>query len=152
MSYEVRPVQVSALVAASPSEVFAYVSDTRNDPEWCRNVTGIEQLVGDGVDVGSRFRFHQSVEVRGRQLDSEVEVEVLSLGDRVIVWAVEDRFQTRHVRLTVEPAEGGSKVTQQTTATFKHKPGLARWFYPFLARRTFRSQFAELEERFTSAN
>lgn len=145
MSHTARPVTVSAFVHAPPDEVFGYVSDTRNDPEWCRNVTDVEQLVGDGVGVGSRFRFHQSVEMRGRQLDSDVEVEVLSIGDRVIEWAVDDRFQTRHVRLSVAPAEGGSRVTQQTTATFKRKPGIAKWFYPFLARRTFKDQFAELD-------
>jgi hypothetical protein len=144
VSYELRPVTVSAFVPAPPDQLFAYVSDTRNDPKWCPNVTGVEQVSGDGVGVGSRFRFHQSIEVQGRTLDSEVEVEVLSIADHAIEWAVDDRFQSRHVRLGVEPVEGGSKVTQRTTATFKRKPGIARWAYPFLARRTFRKQFTEL--------
>lgn len=144
MSHTVRPVRVSALVPAPSDDVFAFVSDTRNDPEWCPNVTAVEQLAGDGVETGSRFRFHQSVELRGRRLESDVEVEVLSIGDRTIEWTVDDRFQTRHVVLTVTPAEGGSKVTQQTTATFKRKPGIAKWFYPLLARRTFKDQFEEL--------
>jgi hypothetical protein len=143
---------VSAFVPAPSDEVFDYVSDTRNDPVWCRNVTGVEQVIGDGVEVGARFRFHQSVEVQGRRLDSDVDLEVLSIGDRAIEWAVDDRFQTRHVRLSVEPVEGGSKVSQQTTATFKRKPGLARWVYPFVARRTFRKQFEELAKRFDTGS
>ena len=146
MSVTIRPVRVSALVPAPPDEVFMFVADTRNDPEWCRNVTAVVQLAGEGIDVGSRFRFHQAVEMRGRRLESDVEVEVLSIGDRTIEWSVDDRFQTRHVTLAVTPAKEGSRVTQQTTATFKRKSGLAQWLYPFLARRTFRDQFAELAE------
>jgi len=149
VSYQVRPVTVSVFVPAQPDEVFAYVSDTRNDPEWCPNVTDVEQVAGNGVSVGSRFRFHQSVEMRGRRLDSDVEVGVLSVGENGIAWEVEDRFQMRHVVLRVEPADGGSTVTQETTATFKRKPGLAKWLYPMLARRTFRDQFASLAERFS---
>lgn len=150
MSYTLRPVRVTALVPAPAEEVFAYVADTRNDPEWCRNISDVEQLAGNGVEVGSRYRFHQVVEVQGRQLESDVEVEVLSIGDGVIEWDVNDRFQSRHVRLSVEPADGGSNVVQETTATFKRKPGLARWVYPRLARRTFRRQFEDLAARFAT--
>jgi hypothetical protein len=150
MSYPVRPVTVSAFVPAPADVVFAFVSDTRNDPVWCPNVSAVEQLAGDGVDVGSRFRFHQSVEMRGRRLDSEVEVEVVAIGDGVIEWRVEDRFQTRDVALRVEPADGGATVIQRTSATFKRKPGVAKWFYPLLARRTFSDQFARLALRLSA--
>jgi len=151
VSVTVRPIRVSATVPAPADEVFMFVADTRNDPTWCPNVTAVEQLAGDGVQVGSRFRFHQTVEMRGRRLESDVEVEILSIGERTIEWSVDDRFQTRHVVLTVTPTEGGSRVTQQTTATFKRNPGIAKWLYPFLARRTFRGQFAELARRFERA-
>lgn len=148
MGHTLRPVRVTALIPAPPDEVFSYVADTRNDPEWCRNVSEVRQIAGHGVAPGSRFRFRQSVEVGGRRLHSDVEVEVAEMGERSIEWEVEDRFQTRRVRMTVEPADGASRVIQQTTASFKRKPGLARWLYPRLARRTFRDQFDELARRF----
>lgn len=146
--YTVRPVTVSTHVPADPDQLFAYISDTRNDPEWCPNVTDARLVEGGGVEPGARFAFHQRVEAQGRELVSDVDVEVVELGERHIRWRVEDRFQIRDVVLRVEPGLDGSKVTQTTTAAFKRKPGLARWLYPLLARRTFKDQFGHLGERF----
>jgi hypothetical protein len=146
--YPVRPVTMSTQVPAEPDRVFDYLADTRNDPEWCLNVSEVRLVEGKGVDVGSRFVFHQRVETQGRELVSDVDVEVVELGERHIRWRVEDRFQVRDVLLRVEPDEGGSKVTQITTAAFKRKPGLARWLYPLLARRTLKDQFRRLAEQF----
>ena len=149
MTYLVRPVEVSTRVPADPDAVFAYVSDTRNDPEWCPNVTDVRQVRGEGVELGAGFEFHQTVEARGRELVSDVEVEIVELGERRVRWRVEDRFQIRDVLLKVEPDGDGSKLTQTTNAVFKRKPGLAKWLYPLLAKRTFRDQFARLADRFT---
>lgn len=135
-------------IPADPDTVFSYVADTRNDPEWCPNVTDVTQTAGDGVAVGSRFTFHQLVEARGRTLESDVEVEVTDLDERTIGWRVEDRFQTREVSLRVTPDGEGSKVTQTTAATFKRKPGIAKWVYPMLAKRTFKDQFSRLAAHF----
>ncbi|HSM44692.1 MAG TPA: SRPBCC family protein [Acidimicrobiia bacterium] len=149
MTYRSRPVTVTTTIPAQPEVVFAYISDTRNDPEWCSNVTDVRQVSGEGVELGAGFEFQQTVETRGRVLDSDVEVEVVELGERRIRWRVEDRFQIRDVLLGVEPDGDGSKVIQTTTAAFKRKPGLARWLYPMLARRTFKEQFRSLADRFS---
>jgi hypothetical protein len=146
--YTVSPVMVATRVPAPPGQVFPYVADTRNDPEWCPNVTDVRLVEGDGVELGARFEFHQRVEAQGRELTSDVTVAIIDLGERHIRWRVEDRFQVRDVLLRVEPDEDGSKVTQVTTAAFKRKPGLARWLYPMLARRTFKDQFRHLADRF----
>jgi hypothetical protein len=141
-------VTVETAVAGDPDEVFAFVSDTRNDPIWCPNVSSVEQVQGDGVHVGSRFRFHQTVQARGRSLESDVDVAVVELGEGRIVWEVEDRFQTRVISLTVAGDHGESLVTQTTSASFKRKPGLARWAYPVMARRVLRDQLRRLAEHF----
>lgn len=135
---------MSMAIPGPPDQVFSYVSDTRNDPEWCPNVTDVRQLAGEGVEVGSAFRFHQRVEAAGRELVSNVDVAVVELGERWIRWRVEDRYQVRDVLLSVESEGEGSRVVQTTSAAFKRKPGLARWVYPMLARRTFRDQFRRL--------
>jgi hypothetical protein len=145
----VRPVRISARVPGDADEVFALVSDTRNDPLWCPNVTDVTQVNGVGVSVGSSFRFHQRVEAQGRVLESDVDVEVVELGERSIRWRVEDRFQVRDVVVEVRPDGDGSLISQTTTASFKRKPGfVTRWGYPLLAKRTFRDQFARLAEHF----
>ncbi|HJS72343.1 MAG TPA: SRPBCC family protein [Acidimicrobiia bacterium] len=146
--YRVHPITVSTHVPADPAIVFEFISDTRNDPVWCPNVTEVTQVDGVGVGVGSSFRFHQRVEARGRVLDSDVDVEIVELGERSIRWRVEDRFQVRDVSVEVTPDRAGSLVTQTTTAVFKRKPGLAKWVYPKLARRTFQDQFGRLAEHF----
>jgi len=117
---------------------------------WCPNVTDVTQVEGDGVALGSRFEFHQTVKTGGRTLASDVEVEVVGLTADSVRWRVEDRFQIRDVTLTVEPHGDGTRVRQRTLASFKGDPGLARWFYPFLARRTFRDQFSRLAEHFAA--
>ena len=144
--FPVRAVTVSKHIPADPDTVFRYVSDTRNDPEWCPNVSAVRQTSGDGVAVGSTFEFHQSVEAGGKRLESDVQVEILELGDRSVRWRVEDRFQRRDIRLQVGPDRDGSKVTQTTAATFKRKPGLAKWLYPLLAKRTLKDQFTHLAD------
>jgi len=149
VTYPVRPITVSARVPGDPDRAFSFVSDTRNDPLWCPNVTNVEQTSGDGVEVGATFRFHQSLEARGRSLESDVEVEIVELGDRWIVWRVEDRFQVREIRLEVSAADRGSNVSQTTRAAFKRAPGITKWLYPMLARRTFRDQFRDLAEHFS---
>ena len=151
MTYPIKPVTVSVEVPAPPEEVYPFVSDTRNDPVWCPNVTGVTQTAGDGVEVGARFHFDQKIEARGRVLESGVDVEVVGLGERKIVWNVEDRFQTRRITLEVTPSEGGCRVTQTTEASFKRKPGMAKWVYPGLAKRTFQEQFSHLVEHFDRA-
>jgi hypothetical protein len=49
----------------------------------------------------------------------------------------------------LSPHDGGSVVEQTTTAVFKRKPGLAKWLYPMLARRTFKDQFRHLADHFS---
>lgn len=147
-TYEVRPVTVSVHISADPDQVFDFVSDTRNDPLWCANVTEVRQVSGEGVAVGSVFSFHQTVETRGRALESDVDVVVLEVAERSIRWRVEDRFQVREIRLDVLSDGHESLVTQTTNAVFKRPPGIARWVYPLLAKRTFRDQFRSLAHRY----
>ena len=148
-NHPVPPVTISAHIPTAPDALFAFVSDTRNDPLWCPNVETVELLEGGGVEIGARFRFHQHLDrPRSERIEFDVDVEVLEVGDRSITWRATDKFQERLIRLTVEPDGAGSKITQVTTASFQRPPGFVRWVYPFLARRTFREQFTQLADRF----
>lgn len=56
-------------IARTVDEVFAFVSDPRNDPRWCPTVRSVEQVQGDGPGVGSAYAVvHQPVRCdrRGR--------------------------------------------------------------------------------------
>jgi len=144
-TYPVRPVTVTARIAVPPDILFAFVSDTRNDPLWCPNVETVDLVDGSGVEVGARFRFHQHLDrPRSDRIQFDVEVEVIEVLDHSITWKATDKFQERLITLTVEPDGANSRVTQVTAASFTRPPGLAKWVYPVLARRTFRDQFEQL--------
>lgn len=150
-SRPIRPIRVSAHIPAPPDIVFAFVSDTRNDPYWCPNVERVELVEGQGVAVGTRFRYHQHLDRPGSdRIHFDADVEIVDLGDNTIRWLVSDKFQTREIDLTVEPGGDGSKVTQVTRASFLRPPGLARWVYPRLARRTLEEQFQHLIAHFNA--
>lgn len=150
-SYPVRTVRVDAFIPAAPDEVFALIADTRNDPVWCPNVDQAELVDGDGVEIGANFRFHQHLDRKGKRVEFDATVEILDLAVNSIEWRVDDRFQTRDISITVEPDNGGSRITQTTRASFSKKPGLGmRYGYPVVAKRTFRDQFQHLAAHFAS--
>lgn len=148
MARSVRPVTVAATISGDPDEVFAFIADTRNDPEWNANVTEVSQVAGEGVEVGAQFAFTQTIVAGKRTLVSHVTTTVVELGERTVVWDIEDKYQTRRITMTVEPHTDGSKVTQVTEATFKRDPGWTARIYPMLAKRTFRAQFDALKDVF----
>jgi hypothetical protein len=128
-----------------------FVADTRNDPLWCPNVETVDLVAGDRIEVGTRFRFRQHLDrPGGDRLVFDVDVEIVELDDRAVAWLVTDRFQEREIEITVAPEGDGARITQVTRATFHTSPGLARWVYPLLARRTFRDQFQRLAAHFAA--
>jgi hypothetical protein len=148
-TYPVRPIRVSAHIPAPADVLFTFVSDTRNDLEWCQNVERVEMVKGDTIGPGTVFRFHQHLDrPGGERMQFDVDVEVIEMGEGSIRWQADDRFQTRDIALTVEADGTGSRITQETRAVFKRRPGMARWIYPMLARRIFRKQFRDLAALF----
>jgi hypothetical protein len=83
-------------------------------------------------------------------MEFDAELEVLEIGDHSITWQATDKFQSRRISLSVSPEGSGSRISQVTTAQFHRPPGMARWVYPWLARRTFRTQFANLAAVFAA--
>lgn len=58
----------SVLIARPAPEVFAFVSDLRNDPRWCRKVLSCEQVAGDGPGLDARFGHFNVGRHLGQQL------------------------------------------------------------------------------------
>ena len=146
-----RAVTVSAEIPADPSEVLAFISDTRNDPAWCPNVDSAEMTSDGPIGVGSTFRYTQHLDRPGRgRVSFDGDVEIVALDDRSIRWRVTDKFQERTITCVVEPSQRGSRVTQTTEASFHRSPGVARHAYPLLARRTLKDQLRHLRAYFDS--
>jgi len=149
--HPVKPVTVSAYVPAPPEAVLEFVADTRNDPLWCPNVETVELVTGNGGAVGSRYEFHQHLDQPGgRRVQFDVETEIVARDERSVTWLVTDRFQERTIRISVEPRDRGTRITQTTQASFHTNPGIRRWAYPMLARRTLKDQFRHLADHFAA--
>lgn len=150
MGHPVRAVTVSSTIPAPPDVVLHFVSDTRNDPQWCPNVETAELVSGDGTSPGSVFRYRQHLDLPGsKRVYADGEVTVLERTDAMIRWKVTDRLQERDITLRVGPHPDGCRVSQTTRASFHRPPGVARWGYPLLARRELRRQFRELARHFS---
>jgi carbon monoxide dehydrogenase subunit G len=53
-------------IARPLEEVWAFVSDTRNDPQWCVKVDSVEQTEGEGPGSQARHRvLHRPVRFKG---------------------------------------------------------------------------------------
>ncbi len=147
--HPVRPVTVTERIPAPAPEVLAFLSDTRNDPLWCPNVESAEMTTTGPIAVGSTFRYTQHLDRPGRgQVRFDGAVEIVALDGTSITWRVTDRFQERTITMGVEPLDRGCRVTQTTEASFRRKPGAARYLYPLLARRTLKDQLRHLRAHF----
>lgn len=109
-------VENSVVVERSTSDVFALVSDPRNDPSWYTDVVEVTQTGGEGIGAGSTFRWvleffgHKDVEMTiiGSDPDRRVDIEVH--------WAPKKAV----FNWVVQPIAGGTKLTrivQVTTCT-----------------------------------
>ena len=53
-------------IARPLEEVWAFVSDLRNDARWCADVISVEQISGDGPGPGAKYDVvHRPVKLRG---------------------------------------------------------------------------------------
>lgn len=148
-----RPVTVSATIPADPGAVLSYISDTRNDPEWCPNVESAEMTSDGPIGAGSTFRYHQHLDRPGSgRIEFDGDVTVTTLTANSIEWKVDDKFQSRSITCTVEAVTDGTRITQTTVARFHRAPGLARHLYPLLARRTLKQQLGQLAKHFANSD
>lgn len=68
-------IERSVGIASSPQEVWTFIADARNDPQWCDKVDSVEQIAGDGPGGEARYRvLHRTIRRRkAKQLSVTVE-------------------------------------------------------------------------------
>lgn len=124
-------------------EVFAFVADPANDPQWCPNVRSVQQASGDGPGEGARYEVVHTPTGKPVQLSYEIlELEP----PRHLLMRQEDDMGTFLTTYELEPAgEGRTRIVQRSEMRFK---GLARIAAPvisLLVRKGNRDQFARLK-------
>ena len=120
------------------AEVFAYVADIRNVPEWQESAVSAEWL-----DDGRRFRERRHF--LGRDADVELEVTALEPDRRFDVRAVKApvKFEIRH---SFEPVDGGTRVGVYGKAKLAGALRLAAGMARRQAEHQFRRDFERLKE------
>lgn len=107
----------AVLVDRSREEVYRYLADPRNLPEWVDPVAEVDVLSPDPDDLEptpehTPVRFRQLVDAEGESVGHEGEIEADPDAGRV--WY---RFENRDGRLSttfrLEPAAGGTRVVEE---------------------------------------
>jgi carbon monoxide dehydrogenase subunit G len=124
-------------IARPVEEVFAFVSDPRNDPQWCPKVKSVEGS-GDRYEV-----VHKPVPGRPER---RMEMRRMSADPpRRIAWTQEDGHDSFRVTYELEAAGDGTRLRQRSEA----EVGVPRWLHPLWRRgigRDVKRQLAALKK------
>ena len=138
-------IERSVEIDASIDEVFAYIRDPNNDPEWCPTVQRSKQVKGDGPTVGAVY---EQVHKPGPAPPTELQVELLEIDapHRLRLRSTDDLgyFDVQY-RLEQLP-DGSMRLTQVDDTHFQ---GFAKLLQPvmwFAIHNGIKRQFAELKE------
>jgi hypothetical protein len=123
--------------------VFGFVSDPRNDPQWCPRVVWCEQREGSGPGPGAGYEaFHRPTFQRPHQRW----IEIVALDPPLcLVTTQRDHIADFTITYLLERNSHGTLLTQIDEIAWK----LARPIHPFamrIVRRHIREQFATLKQ------
>jgi len=97
MSQDSKEIERTIVIARPLEEVWEYIADLRNDPQWCDKVVSVKQLVGVGPGPNTSYR----VVHRPERLKECKELAV----------TVEEFEPPRRMRMREENGEGVFSVT-----------------------------------------
>jgi uncharacterized membrane protein len=128
---------LEVVVDAPVAEVFAYITDVRNLPEWQESAVEAAWRDDAPIEVGSRMRERRSF--LGRTAENELEVTAYEPDRRFDLKTVSGpiRFQVAH---TFEPADGGTRLRVVVEGG-----GLPRFAGRMVAKQAERQFRADLE-------
>ena len=124
-------------IARPPSEVFAFLADGTNDPQWRSGVLDITKKAGSGKGAiyaqGVKGPF-------GRRVPADYEVTAYEPDERLAFRAIAGPVRPEG-SYELRPSNGGTEVTFSLRCS---PGGLAKLMTPMVAK-TMRSEVAQLE-------
>lgn len=125
--------QAETTIARPIEQVFDYLSDPRNEPDWLLGATSVEQTSEGPVGLGATF-------VGQYRRAGRVELELVAF-DRPhrVTFRARSRIVDFDDAVTLTEAGGGTRLEARMTATPR---GAMRMVGPLMAR-TMRRQFVE---------
>jgi uncharacterized protein YndB with AHSA1/START domain len=118
MSQEISRIEKTILLNRLPEEVWEYISDPRNDPQWCKKVRSVEQIDGDRPGPEARYRVIHRPERPTRSERLEVTIEEFEPPKRMRI-REEDDDGVFDVTYVLEPTGAGTRLTQQDEIAWK---------------------------------
>lgn len=111
-------------------DVYDFVVDARNDPEWCPKVRSVELVGRDAPGPGARYRVvHKPIPLRPAR-EMSFTCEAAERPSR-IEWLEDDGTDTIRVTYALEPTpSGGTRMTQRDDAEL----GASRLMQPVMKR------------------
>jgi uncharacterized protein YndB with AHSA1/START domain len=98
-------------IARSPQEVWGFIADARNDPQWCDKVDSVDQITGDGPGGEARYRvLHRPIR-RRKAKELAVTVEEYEPPRRLRL-REEDDDAVFEVTYRLEEADEDTELTQ----------------------------------------
>jgi hypothetical protein len=125
--HEAMRIVRAVVIDSHIEDVFAYVSDPLNDPEWCAKVLSVEQVAGDGPGPGAIYDvLHRPVSLRPAR---RMAYACLAWAPPArIAWREEDGADVIEVTYELESVWTSTRLTQRDDARL----GAPRILHPLL--------------------
>jgi len=118
--------ETSLEIARAPQDVFNFVADVRNDPQWHTDI--LEATLSDDRPVGAGSTFAIKFKPFMGQSEGTTTVASYEPPHRVVMTGRMGKMAPT-ITLTVEPEGAGSRFTRRVEM---HAPGLLRIMAPFM--------------------
>lgn len=137
-------VERSIYIERDIEDVFAFVSDPRNDIRWCPSIDELEQVEGDAPAVGARYRFQHNPGPHTLRADSEI---IKFTPPRQFKLRARDEYHDMHIEYSLSSVNGGTEMTQVSRIEFLK--GFQRYIAPvigILIGKELEKQFRNLKQ------
>lgn len=120
-----RPITLACTVTIDRpiEDVFAFVEEPLNDPQWCPKVVSVEQVAGNGPGLNSAYVvMHRPVPW---QRPRKMAYTCTGYGrPRRLAWREDDGHDVLDVRYELEPVGSATRLTQHDEAWLGAPPVL----------------------------
>ena len=132
------PSASSEIVIDRPrDDVFAFLADPENDPQWRSGVLDLERVSGSGIGA----RYAQGVKgPGGRRIPADIEITELIPGETIAFHTLSGPVRPRG-RYQLTAVDGGTRVRFELEANVK---GLRRLIAP-MVQKTMNSEVGQLD-------